>query len=146
MNNNQPQSFDNHSRLIPLWHFVTAPVIIVIAIYDLYIVVTDFSFGSLVGLAGALALASIWVYARVFALTAQDRIIRLEEQLRLERLLPDELKSRIDEISVRQFVGLRFASDDELPDLTAKVLSGELNEPTDIKKNVQQWRADSHRV
>lgn len=146
MNNKRPQSFDNHSRLIPLWHFVTAPVIIVIAVYDVYIVVTDFSFGSLVALAGALVLASIWVFARVFALKAQDRIIRLEEQLRLERLLPDELKSRINEINVKQFVALRFASDDELPDLTAQVLSGESNEQTDIKRSIKQWRADNERV
>ncbi len=132
--------------MIPLWHYVTASVIIVIAVYYVYLLVTDFSFGSLVGLAVALILACIWVFARVFALTVQDRLIRLEEQLRFERLLPDELKSRIDEISVKQFIALRFASDEELADLVADVLSGKLTTQVDIKKSIKNWRADNLRA
>ena len=78
MNKNQPQSFENHSRLIPLWHYVTAGVILLLTIHALYHVVVDFTPAAIVELVFCLVLVSIWVFARVFALTAQDRIIRLE--------------------------------------------------------------------
>ena len=146
MSKNQTQSFENHSRLIPLWHFVTAAVIVVIVVHAVFHVFTEFSFDALIGLAGALVLALIWVFARVFALTAQDRLIRLEETLRFERLLSDDLKSRINEITLKQFIALRFASDEEVGELVGKVLSGDLTEQKEIKKAIKHWRADHERV
>jgi hypothetical protein len=80
--------------------------------------------------------------ARVFALKVQDRVIRLEERLRMERLLPADLQARIEEFSVPQLVGLRFASDAELPELARKVLDEKVKEAKAIKRMVKSWRGD----
>jgi len=79
-------------------------------------------------------------------LRAQDRVIRLEEQLRLDRILPPDLRARIDELTPEQFIGLRFAPDEEVSELTGRSLSGELKTRTDIKRAIQNWRADHFRV
>jgi len=85
-------------------------------------------------------------YARVFALGAQDRVIALEETLRMERVFPEDLKSQISEITQSQFVALRFASDDELVELSRRVLGGEFPDQKSIKAAVKNWRADHRRV
>ena len=72
----------------------------------------------------------------------QDRLIRLEERLRYERVLPEELRWRADELTVDQFVSLRFASDEELPALMRKVLDDKLTERKAIKQLIKNWRAD----
>jgi len=72
----------------------------------------------------------------------QDRVIRLEERLRCERLLPADLKPRIAEFTVSQLVALRFASDAELPALARKVLDEKISERKPIKQLVKNWRAD----
>jgi hypothetical protein len=76
----------------------------------------------------------------------QDRVIRLEERLRMERVLPAELRPRISELTTKQLVSLRFASDEELPELVRRVLGGELAERNDIKRAVRNWRADHQRI
>jgi hypothetical protein len=76
----------------------------------------------------------------------QDRVIRLEESLRLSRLLPPELQSRIDELRVRHLVALRFASDGEVTDLVRRVLGGELTTPDAIKRSIKVWRPDHLRA
>ena len=88
----------------------------------------------------------IALFARVFALKAQDRVIRLEERLRMRELLPADLKSRIQEFSADQLIALRFASDAELPDLAATVLRDNIQARDAIKKMVKDWRADEQRV
>jgi hypothetical protein len=100
----------------------------------------------LVDLLTAAALLVLAFYARIFALTVQDRVIRLEERLRFERLLPEDLKARIPEFTRGQFVALRFASDAELPALARKVLSDNLTDGKAIKQLVQSWRADHLRA
>jgi hypothetical protein len=82
---------------------------------------------------------------RLYALKNQDRIIRLEERLRLQRLLPEQLQARIDELTEPQLVGLRFASDAELPGLVEKTLGGKWG-AKEIKQAIQIWRADYWRV
>jgi len=72
----------------------------------------------------------------------QDRVIRLEERLRYERLLPADLKARAGEFTVSQFVSLRFASDAELPALARKVLDDKVNERKAIKQMVKSWKPD----
>jgi hypothetical protein len=100
----------------------------------------------LLNVAVAFALLLIAWYVRIFPLKAQDRVIRLEETLRLERLLPADLRSRIGELRPGQLIALRFASDAELPELTREVLGGSLSSPGEIKKRVRSWRADHFRM
>jgi Family of unknown function (DUF6526) len=94
----------------------------------------------------SLALLILAFLARIFALGVQDRVIRLEERLRYERLLPDDLRPRINEFTINQLVALRFACDAELPVLARKVLDAKINERKAIKQMVQNWRPDYQRV
>ncbi len=94
----------------------------------------------------ALALLVLAFYARLFALTVQDRVIRLEMRLRLRELLPAELHGRIRELSHAQLVALRFASDAELPELAETVLRDGIKDRNAIKKMVKTWEADHLRV
>ena len=90
----------------------------------------------------AAALVALAFVARIFALTVQDRIIRLEMQLRLARLLPADLQSRIGEFTVAQLVSLRFAGDDELPALARQVLEEKLEDRKAIKRRIKNWQGD----
>ena len=146
------QNFSNHAKFVPMFHFFLIPVLVanvVIHIYTFF----KFSMGSprlavhgLFGVLLAVALLLLPLLVRTFALGVQDRVIRLEERLRYERLLPEDLKPRIGEFTIAQIVSLRFASDPELPALARKVLDGKVNERKAIKKMVQNWRADYQRV
>jgi hypothetical protein len=84
--------------------------------------------------------------SRVQALAVQDRVIRLEMRLRLKEVLPADLKSKINDISARQLVALRFASDAELPDMVRDVLAGKLEKTKDIKQRIKSWQADWQRA
>jgi hypothetical protein len=140
-----PQNFSNHVRRDPPFHFFILPV------FALTIVIT------IVHLAMHPGLHSAWVVIfmlaamaavfkiRLYALKVQDRIIRLEERLRLAILLDKPLRARIGELSESQLVALRFASDAELPALAEKTLSQKLSNK-DIKKAIGQWKPDYWRV
>jgi len=141
-----PQTFENHARLIPAYHFVAFPLFAINVFYALYKVVTEFSWGNLVALGVAVALILLFFIARVMALTVQDRVIRLEETLRMRALLPPDLQPRIADLTVRQMVALRFAPDSELADLTRKVLDEKLQDQKAIKKLIRHWRADFQRA
>jgi len=123
------QSFKNHTKFVPAFHFFVLPVLGINFGMQLYLWIKmgfiPLHFFSVL-LATALFLGIL--YGRIFALGVQDRLIRLEEQLRYERVLPEELRWRADELTVAQFVSLRFASDDELPLLVRKVLDEKLTE------------------
>jgi len=93
-----------------------------------------------------IALAIMFLLARVFALTVQDRVIRLEMRLRLRELLPPDLQPRIHELTRHQLVALRFASDVELPVLTRRVLDEHLDDRKAIKQLIQSWQADHLRA
>lgn len=136
------QSADNHARIIPGYHGVTFGIFVVNLAWALYRVATAFSWESVLELLLAFALLALFFYARLFALTVQDRVIRLEMRLRLERLLPDNLRSRIAEFTVDQLVSMRFASDEELPDLARRVLDERLTDRKTIKKLVRNWQGD----
>ena len=99
-----------------------------------------------IGLALAVGLILMFWYMRVFAVTVQDRVIRLEERLRMEALLPADLKTRIPEFSPGQLVALRFASDAELPALARRVLDEKLTDQKAIKRLIKEWRADHLRA
>ena len=136
------QNFQNHARFVPPFHFFVLPVLLANVISSLVRLRYGIGFGSVLAVLVALALLVLAFCARVFALTVQDRVIRLEMQLRLERLLPAELRPRISEFTVAQLVGLRFAGDDELPELARQVLNDKLGDRKEIKKRVKNWRPD----
>jgi hypothetical protein len=140
------QNFQNHAKYVPVFHFFILPVLLLNVVWEIHRVVVAPSAGSVKALVVALALMLLALYARMFALAVQDRVIRLEMQLRMEGLLPAELRPRIPEFAVDQLVALRFASDAELPALAGKVLSENINDRKAIKRMIQNWRADGLRA
>ena len=137
------QNFANHVRWVPGYHFFVTPVMALNFGWSIYrLSVASFSPDAFVGVLVAVALVALTLYARLFALAVQNRVIRLEERMRLERLLPADLKPRIAQFSCRQLIALRFASDAELPGLARKVLADNIQEAKIIKKMVQTWRPD----
>jgi hypothetical protein len=137
------QNFANHTKFVPPFHFFVIPVFVINFVWSLYRLKTlGFSFEGVFGLLVAAALVVLAFRARVFALTVQDRVIRLEERLRYERILHEELRWRADELTVSQLVSLRFASDEELPQLMRKVLDEKLMERKAIKQLVKNWKPD----
>jgi uncharacterized protein DUF6526 len=144
------QNYANHAKLVPLFHFVTVGILVINLIWSLVRLFSGLPgvpfFDRLLNVAVAAALGLLAWYARTFPLKAQDRIIRLEERLRLERLLPADLKPRIGDLRASQLIALRFASDEELPDLARAVLASEVTGPDEIKKRVRAWRADHFRM
>jgi len=149
------QNFSNHAKFVPMFHFFLLPALLLNLIWAVrwffpLQVNTMFGFqvfmGHLVNLMVAIALIVMAFLARTFALGVQDRVIRLEERIRYERLLPEDLKPRIGEFTINQLVALRFACDAELPALARKVLDAKISERKAIKQMVQNWRPDYQRV
>lgn len=137
------QNLANHVRLFPAFHFFVLPVFMLNIVWSIYRWKTSgFSLGGFISVVVALALLVGFLCARMFANTVQDRVIRLEEQLRYQRLLPADLQPRIGEFTVSQLVSLRFAGDAELPALARKVLDEKLNERKAIKGLVKNWKPD----
>lgn len=143
-----PQNLKNHARFYPPFHFFVAPLVllnIIFAIYltihrwpaykhtDIWWIIMSFVFFAMAGV------------ARGGALKVQDRIIRLEERLRLTALLPADQRPHIHELSMKQLIALRFASDEEIPALVHKTLTQNL-EPKQIKESITNWRPDNDRV
>ena len=137
-----PQTFENHGRIVPAYHMGAFGILVIYLFWSLYKVVRYFSADAVIGLLLAIPLFLIFFYARMFALTVQDRVIRLEMRLRMERILPPDLQPRIQEFTVAQLVALRFASDEELPDLARRVLTENIADRKTIKKMVKHWNPD----
>jgi len=137
------QNFANHTKIFPPFHFFVLPILFVnlgIQVYWL----KEFwnTFRGIFNVLLALTLLLGFLTARMFALSVQDRVIRLEERLRYQRLLPADLQPRIEEFTVAQLVSLRFASDAELPALARKVLDEKMQERRAIKQLVKNWKPD----
>ena len=145
-NSAPPQSYDNHQKFVPAFHYVATPLLLVYVIYSVYVVVTAFSLDSVMGLLLAIAVMIVAFLARTFALGVQDRVIRLEERLRLHEVLPPDQKHDVDELSTGQLIALRFASDGEVAALVATVRAEGIEDRKEIKKRVTNWRADHQRV
>jgi Family of unknown function (DUF6526) len=141
-----PQTFANHARIHPPFHFFLAPGSIVLLILTIINVIYHYRRldAWILLLMGALFFVAVFLL-RLNPLRAQDRLIRLEERLRLQALLSAELASRIDDLTESQLIALRFAPDKELPALVAKVLAEKM-QSKDIKKAIVTWRADTFRV
>jgi hypothetical protein len=137
-----PQNYANHRHFVPLYHFVLFAVLLVNLLWMAVRTVRAFSLENLWGVVMALALLAIYFYMRVFALTVQDRVIRLEMRLRLKQILPEDLRPRIGELTPSQLIGLRFASDAEMAELVREVLTNNIQEREIIKRKVKDWQAD----
>jgi len=148
----EQQNFSNHTKIVPAFQFLIVPVLVANLMancYGFYKWFPKTTAGIIVGIIGILvsvALIALALLARLFALGVQDRVIRLEERLRFQQLLPEDLKLRINEFTINQLVSLRFASDAELPELARKVLQEKLNSRKAIKQMIQNWRADYQRI
>mgnify|MGYP001556541489 CR=1 FL=1 len=138
-----PQNLGNHRRFDPLWHFVGALIVsagfIVAVVHAIRHPEGYWNWWFAVYTLGLLLCVG---RARAQTLVVQDRVIRLEMRLRLKELLAPALAARIGELSVKQMVGLRFASDAELPGLVERCLSGQLANGEAVKKEVKNWQAD----
>lgn len=140
------QNYASHRRWIPTFHFFALPVLLI------NVFVTGVQFAKNPHpITAWLVVVAIALFIGVFELRgmplrAQDRIIRIEERARLERLVPADLRGRIGELTATQLIAIRFAPDDEVPDLTRRALNGDLKTQGDIKRAIRNWRADHLRV
>jgi hypothetical protein len=145
MANEKPQSFEHHTRQVPI--FVTGMLVLLVnlggRLYDLR---HGVSFGPVMDVLVAAVLIPLFVTARQSTVMVQDRLIRLEMRLRLAGLLPADLQTHIPEFTVDQLVSLRFASDAELPGLARKVLDDKLTDRKSIKRLIKDWQSDYMRA
>ena len=139
------QSYANHLRWFPPWHFFAVPVLVANAIVQLVRFAEDPNASAAWAGIVWIALVTAVICARWMPLRVQDRLIRLEETLRLTRLLPDRGQD-IERLSRDQLIEIRFASDAEVPHLVDRILAGELASRGDVKQAVQHWRSDHQRI
>ncbi len=140
------QTYASHRRFIPAYHFFAVPVLLINVIVTAIQFARDPRWMTGWTVVVAIALFLGFLYLRFMPVRAQDRIIRLEERTRLERVLPSDLRGRVGELTPSQLIAIRFAADDEVPDLTRRALNGELKTQGDIKRAIRNWRADHLRV
>jgi hypothetical protein len=140
------QTYANHRRLVPGYHMVAGGLVLLNLVWSVIALVRGFGTASVHAFLQAVILLLLAWYVRVFPLAAQDRLICLEERLRLARLLPPDLQARAGELTPGQLVALRFASDGELPGLVRRVLDEKLTGRDAIKKLIVTWRPDTYRV
>jgi len=142
------QNFKNHTRFYPLFHFILMPILLVNLI--LSIIYTVKHHAQHVHLAPwwivmSVALIMIAGVARSSAIKVQDRVIRLEEKLRIASLVSASELIELDSLTIEQYIGLRFASNPELPELARRAVREKLTQKQ-IKQAVVSWRADNYRV
>ena len=145
MNEKRPQTLANHTRLDPPFHFVLVPIMLVTFLNAVWRAVSN---PTADGIWNAIFVAGLVVgvfLIRIYPLKVQDRVIRLEERLRLSLLLPESLRSRIPALTEDQLVGLRFASDEEAASLVEKALANNWTRK-EIKANIRKWRPDYFRL
>lgn len=136
------QSYDNHRRRFPLYHYVALPIVALNVVVVLGELLRGPTLGQTWLLVFAIGVAAGFVACRASILTVQDRLIGLEMRLRLAAVLPPELRLRIPELRIRHLVALRFAGDAELSALVQRCLAGELRTPDDVKREIREWRPD----
>jgi hypothetical protein len=143
----QEQSYASHAKFVPLFHFVLGPIILASLIgsfVNLWQSLGDHErlYSASLIAAMSVALFLLFVFTRSFAVGVQDRAIRAEESLRHFALTGKRLDPRL---TIKQIVGLRFASDAEFVELARQAAEGSMTQDT-IKKSVKSWRADNDRV
>jgi hypothetical protein len=142
----QTQTYKNHTRLLPPFHFFVLPVLFFNVIFTVQRLFRTPSIDTVWTAVVAAALLLLALLARNMAITAQNRIIRLEMRHRLRDVLPSDVHNRIGDLTAQQLIALRFASDAELPALVRDVLAGNLATQKAIKERVKNWKGDHLRV
>ncbi len=140
------QDIKNHARYVPIFHFVAGPILLVNLVYSIVLVVKDATWDNIDNALVAGALMILFFTVRGFATRVQDRVIRLEEQILLDRLFPTTFACASRSSPAGQYIALRFASDSELPNLARAVLDQRITDQSAIKQMVKEWRADHLRV
>ena len=140
------QNYENHAKLVPLFHFVAFPLLFINLAWAVWRVTRAPSVDTIIAAGTAAALGLVFFFARIFALKVQDRVIRLEMRLRLRELLPLGLHPRIVDFTPDQLVALRFASDAELSELAQTVLRDHITSRKAIKLMIKDWNADHLRA
>lgn len=140
------QTYANHVRWFPLYHFIITPLTLILLVWQIVRLYQSPTLDSVFTLVFVLTVILIGLAARVQALKAQDRVIRLEEHLRFVRVLDAETAATAFGLPLSRIIALRFASDEELPELVRRVIAGELDSSKSIKLAVRSWRADHLRV
>jgi hypothetical protein len=141
----QPQSFKNHARFDPPYHFILAPICFANLIIAIVNAVRHRDLESVWILVLSIAAVALLFRLRQYPLKVQDRVIRLEERLRLQALAPQEWHAQIYRLNESQLVALRFAADDEVVELAKQALEHNMNQKQ-IKERIKSWRADELRV
>ena len=140
------QNLANHTQWTPAYHFFTVPLGIVYLVWAARRVVASGSADNWFILVGALALVGATAVSRLSALKVQDRVIRLEERLRLTAILPVDLQPQVGRLRASHLVALRFASDEEVPALVREIVANPSITPKEIKGRIRQWRGDWFRA
>jgi hypothetical protein len=141
----EAQNFKNHRRLVPGFHFVTGGLMFLLligSIVNLVVSSHENIYSASLIVLSAVILIILALYARAFALKAQDRAIKVEEKFRYYLLTGTPLS---EGLRMRQIIGLRFASDEEFPALVEKAIGGKMSK-NEIKKNIKNWKPDYYRV
>ena len=136
----ETQNYRNHVRYYPLVHYFLSPVLVFNLIWQIVRLFQEPSWDRGESLLLAVALIALSVAARLQALKAQDRVIRLEETLRYHKILAPDLAARALELPFGKMRALRFAPDGELTDLVRRTLSDEFKTPKEIKLAIKNWR------
>jgi hypothetical protein len=139
------QNFQNHTKWDPPFHFFLMPVVVGTLLFSIKHAYA-YPNGITLWLVLLSAAMFVWVVkTRTYALGVQNRLIRLEERLRMEKLLEPELMARFGELTLSQLVGLRFAGDAEVATLVRRTLDEKLDQKQ-IKAAIQNWRPDHARI
>jgi hypothetical protein len=141
------QNYSNHAQYNPVYHFFTSPVALIFVVWSIVRFFKNPGADTGYFLVGALALFGVVAVSRLSPLRAQDRLIRLEEQLRYQKLLPAALAAKAEAtFSPRHYIALRFAGDAELAGLVEKVVANPAMTGKEIKQAITNWRGDYFRV
>lgn len=140
------QNYSNHTRWFPLFHFVIGPLLAINLIYQTVRLFQEPSIDRGIWVVVCAVFILMILAARLQALMVQNRVIRLEEKLRYKDVLSADLATKAHKLSVGQIIALRFASDEELPNLIERTLAGEFEKPKNIKMAIKNWRSDHLRA
>lgn len=142
----ETQNYQNHVRWYPLHHFVVMPILLFNLVWQIGRLYQEPTWIRAEYVLLAVGLILLGVATRLQALKAQDRIIRLEETIRYQKLLPSDLAFQAAQQPIGNILALRFASDEELPQLLEKAINGEFKSSKEIKQSIKNWRGDYLRV